>query len=177
MTQMVRYDPVYDTLRPMTDILDAFFAPIEKELLAPEWFSIPRRASSGFGNLPLDMYETDDELVIEAMLPGFTEDEIEVTEENGAFSIRARHEEEREESGAAWFVKERREQHFERTIPLPVEVESDKAKAVLEKGVLRVTFPKVHTGKSPINRIKVSVPKLKLPKIGRKESKVTVKKR
>ena len=73
-------------------------------------------------------------------------------------------------------VQERSIQALERTVPLPVEVKADKAEATLENGVLHITFPKVEAKKSLTNRIKVSVPKLKLPKIGTKEGKIKVKK-
>ena len=177
MTRLMVYDPVYDVIRPTEDVfLKDFLAPIESASLMTDLTALSPNAISGFGNLPLDMYETDDALVVEATLPGFSEDEIEIEEHNGILSIKARHQEERKEEGESWLVHERSLQVFERTTPLPVEVKADKAEATLENGVLRITFPKVSSEKSITNRIKVSVPKLKLPKLGKKEGKVKVKK-
>ena len=177
MTRLMVYDPVHDVLRPSEEaLLQNFFAPIESASLTTDMTTLSPNAISSFGNLPLDMYETDDALVVEATLPGFRDDEIEIEEHNGILSIRARHQEERKEEGGSWLVHERSLQVFQRTTPLPVEVKVDEAEATLENGVLRITFPKISSEKSITNRIKVSVPKLKLPKLGKKEGKVKVKK-
>ncbi len=174
MTRLMRYDPIYDVLRPV-DVFEEGLAPVESALLTTQLPHVSE-AMGGFGNLPLDMYETDDALIVEATLPGFAQDDIQIEEQNGILTIRAEHREDREEQGESWLVHERSMQVFERTVPLPVEVKSEKAEATLENGVLRISFPKVESGKSVTNRIKISVPKLKLPKIGKKESKVKVKK-
>ena len=176
MTRLMVYDPIYDVIRPSDVFMKDFFAPLESASLTTELTPLAPGAVSSFGNLPLDMYETDDALIVEATLPGFSQDEIEIEEHNGILSIRAERRAEREEKGESWLVHERSIQVLERTTPLPVEVNADKAEATLENGVLRITFPKVDSEKSITNRIKVSVPKLKLPRLGKKEGKVKVKK-
>lgn len=177
MSNRLLYDPVYDALRPVNELLEDVFSSVESlSLLNPLMPTMQGDAFATMGNLPLDMYETDKALVIKAMLPGFTEDEIEILEQNNILTIRAEHKEEREESGESWIMRERSAQAFERTVSLPVEVKSGKAEAVLENGVLRITLPKVTPGKSIKNRIKVTAPKLSLPKFGKKEGKVKVKK-
>ncbi len=163
MTRMIRYDPVYDMLLPM-----------EPEALAP--LSLGTLPVESLGNLPLDVYETDKALVVEASLPGFTQDEIEIEEHQGILTIRAEHRETFEDEGEHWVVKERSVQMYERSIPLPVEVKAEKAEATLEHGILRISFPKVQAEEAKTHRIKVSLPKLKLPKLGKKEAKVKVKK-
>ena len=67
-------------------------------------------------------------------------------------------------------------QRFERIVPLPIEVKVEKAEATLENGVLHITFPKTESEKKLTSHIKVSVPKLKFPKIRKREGKVKVKK-
>ena len=176
MTSLMVYDPVYDVLRPTDIFKDDFFAPVESALLTTELLPLASGTRSSFDNLPLDMYETDDALVVEATLPGFKQDEIEIEEHNGVLSIRAEHKEEREQKGESWLVHERSMQLFERTVPLPIDVKVEKAEATLENGVLHITFPKTESEKKLTNRIKVSVPKLKFPKIGKKEGKVKVEK-
>ncbi len=175
MTRMMRYDPVYDALRPVDTLFDDLFAPV-RALSTP--YAFPERASTveSLGNLPLDVYETDKELIVEASLPGIKEDEIDIEEHQGILTIRAEHKEERKEEGETWLVQERSVRVFERSFPLPVEVKADKAEAFLENGILRIVFPKVEAEKGITNRIKVSVPKIKLPKLGKKEGKVKVRK-
>lgn len=176
MTSLMVYDPVYDVLRPADIFNNDLFAPVEAALLTTELLPDASSVRSSFGNLPLDMYETDDALVVEATLPGFKQNEIEIEEHNGVLSIRAEHKEERKQEGESWLVHERNMQTFERTVPLPTEVKVEKAEATLENGVLHITFPKAQSENKLTNRIKVSVPKLKLPKIGKKEGRVKVKK-
>lgn len=180
MTQLMRYDPVFDILRPTDIVSDLFrddlFAPIEQMLAATDITPLAGEEISSFGNLPLDVYETDDALVVEAALPGFKPEEIEIEEQQGVLTIRAEHKEEKEEKGDNWLLNERSVQVFERSFPLPVDVKADKAEAKLENGVLHIALPKSEAGKKLTNRIKVSAPKLKLPKIGKKEGKVKVKK-
>jgi HSP20 family protein len=173
---MMVYDPIYDALRPSVTLSAEAFSSVDRALLSPDLLALQPIAASSFGNLPLDVYETDDALIIEAALPGFTQDDIDIVEQNGILSIRAERQVERHEENGSWLVQERSVQVFERTIPLPVEVKADKAEATLEDGVLRISFPKTEAQKSLTNRIKVSVPKLKLPKIGKKEGKVKVRK-
>ncbi len=175
MARLIRYDPVYDVLRPAETLLDDWFAP-ERALSLAATPTLLGPAVESLGNLPLDIYETDKELVVEASLPGVREEDIKIEEHQGILTIRAEHEEETREEGETWFVHERVAQVFERSIPLPVEVNADKAQATLKDGVLRIVFPKVEQGKGITNRIKISVPKLKLPKLGKKEGKVKVKK-
>ena len=176
MTRMIVYDPIYDVLRPSNVFQEDIFAPLESTLPASNLLTMQPMEMSSFGNLAIDMYETDDALIVEAALPGFREDEVEIEEQNGILNIRAQHRSERKEEGESWLVQERSIQILERTVPLPVEVKVDKAEATLENGVLHITLPKVAAQKSLTTRIKVSVPKLKLPKIGKKEGKVKVKK-
>ncbi len=64
MTDLMVYDPVYDVLRPTDIFNDDLFAPIEGALLTTKPLSGASSAWPSFGNLPLDMYETDNALVV-----------------------------------------------------------------------------------------------------------------
>lgn len=176
MTNLLRYDPVYDALRPVNSLLADVLSPFESLSWLNPLAPVMTDAFANMGNLPLDMYETDKALIVEATLPGFSENEIEISEQNNILTIRAEHKEEKEESSERWVMRERSAQTFERTLSLPVEVKPGEAEALLENGILRITLPKVHTGKSIKNRIKVTAPKLTLPKFGKKEGKVKAKK-
>ncbi|NOX60774.1 MAG: Hsp20/alpha crystallin family protein [Chloroflexi bacterium] len=184
MAALVRYDPVFDMLRPTSlweREFDEFFSPLmlRPAALLDDWFVRPS-VFAGMGNLPLDIYETDDALIVEATVPGVDADQIEIEERNGMLTIRARMAEEKEEERSGWYLRERRMGMLQRTIPLPVAVKGEKANAELKNGILRITLPKEHKDENLINRIKVSVPKIKLPKLsvgkgGRKETGVKVK--
>ena len=105
----------------------------------------PYTAYAGNGDLarlPLDVRTTADALLVEASLPGYKPEDVEITVENGTLTIRAedRSEEMREEGG--WVVREIARGSVMRTVTLPTGLEADKAEATFEHGVLRLRFPK-----------------------------------
>ena len=99
--------------------------------------------SSGDGFIPaVNVAETDRELKVVAELPGLDEKDVTVDVDDGAVTIRGERKEECEDREANWYRVERRYGSFQRTIPLPVEVVGDEAKAAFKKGVLTITLPK-----------------------------------
>ena len=110
-----------------------------------------------FGNFVpnLDVTETDKEVKVVAELPGMDEKEVEVTLVDGALQIRGEKREEHEENKRDFFRQEVRYGAFERMIPLPAEIDADKAKASFKKGVLRITLPKTAEAQSKRRTIPV----------------------
>jgi len=85
-------------------------------------------------------------LFIEAEIPGFRLEDLEVDAAAGALTIRGRRAEARPEGASAIRV-ERTATSFERSIALPVDVDADRAEASLRNGVLRVTLPIAETAR------------------------------
>lgn len=100
------------------------------------WFDYP-------GN-ELDMYEEDDNLIIELKAPGFTEDNLDITVKAGTVTITGSAEEREEEKDKErkYFRREIQTQSFTRRIDLPYKVKTDKAEADFEDGVLKLNLPK-----------------------------------
>jgi HSP20 family protein len=99
--------------------------------------------------LALDLSETDENLVVEASLPGFDPDEVNISISGNVLTIKSekKHEDEREEKGK-YHYHERRYGVFQRTIALPVEVNADAAQATFDKGELTLTIPKLEAAKA-----------------------------
>lgn len=98
---------------------------------------LPRVSSAG-----LNIYETKDELVVEAPVPGVKKDEITVEVANGMLKIDAVHretEEERKEKANVYRAQRMSEFHYSAT--LPKEVEEKQARAKMEDGILKVIVP------------------------------------
>ncbi|MFQ5827719.1 MAG: Hsp20/alpha crystallin family protein [Candidatus Methylomirabilia bacterium] len=95
----------------------------------------------------LDIYETKDELVVAAELPGFREKEIQVTISGDLLSIRGQRSEDCEVKEQSYHRVERSFGKFERNIPLPIPVQSDRVKAQYRAGVLEIRLPKVEEAK------------------------------
>jgi HSP20 family protein len=98
--------------------------------------------------LALDLYETDDNLVVETSLPGINPDDVDISIVGNTLTIKGetKHEAEKEEKGR-YHYRERRYGAFRRSIILPTGVNTDAAEAVFEKGVLKLTLPKVEEAK------------------------------
>jgi HSP20 family protein len=96
---------------------------------------------------PVDVYETESEVVVKAELPGVKKEDIEVTIKENAVHIKAERKEEREEKTENVHRVERFYGRIERIIPLPVEVKTEEAKAEYKDGVLEIRIPKVKVTK------------------------------
>jgi len=132
MSNLIRWEPARDfmTLREAMDHLfnDAFTRPLS---LRDGW-SVPA----------IDMYQTDDEIVVKASIPGFTADDVQISITGEILTLRGEMKQEDEKKEKAWHIREQRWGTFERTVALPTLVVADKAKAEFENGILIVTLPK-----------------------------------
>ncbi|WP_461831992.1 Hsp20/alpha crystallin family protein [Aquifex sp.] len=96
---------------------------------------------------PVEVYETDKEVVIKADLPGVKKEDIEITVKENMVAIRAERKEEKEEKTENVYKTERFYGVIERVVPLPIEVDPEGAKAEYKDGVLEIRIPKVHVEK------------------------------
>lgn len=98
------------------------------------------------GQISVDVAEDDEEVTVTADLPGFDEEDLDISVRDDRLSIRARRDEETErESERAEETYHRRERiHREvsRTLRLPADVNEEDASASYQNGVLTVTLPK-----------------------------------
>ena len=101
----------------------------------------------------VDVVETDTEVRVSAELPGLDDKDIDVSLSRGALTISGEKKHEKEERGRNYYHSERSFGSFRRSIPLPSEVQADKADAVFKNGVLTITLPK--TGAKARKRIAV----------------------
>jgi HSP20 family protein len=91
----------------------------------------------------VDMYETKDELVVAAELPGMSDKDIKLAINGDVLTLRGERVQAQEVKHEDAYRGERWYGKFERTLPLPIPVQADKVKAVYRDGVLTVTLPKV----------------------------------
>ena len=91
---------------------------------------------------PVDMYETKDELVMSAELPGLTQKDIHLSITGDLLTIRGERQRSQEGAPDSYYRAERWWGRFERTLPLPIPVQAGKVKAAYRDGVLTVTLPK-----------------------------------
>ena len=96
----------------------------------------------GTTTYPVDIRENDDAIVLEAELPGFTKNEIEITTEEGVLTISATHKREREEKSDKVHLSERSSRKVTRSFRFPHSVDMTKVNANLTNGILVLTLPK-----------------------------------
>lgn len=112
-------------------------------------------SDDGEPDFKIDVRDNGKEVEIIAELPGFEEDDIEITAGQDSITIRAEHEEQREERDATAVVLERNIGVLERTIPLPEGAMPDKAAARFKNGALTLVIPK--TAESRTGRKKIEI--------------------
>ena len=101
----------------------------------------PRELTAqNFGNL--DVYDDQDHIFIEAELPGFEKDHLDLTLEDGVLSLQAQRQETNETKNRNYYVRERSQGQWSRSIRLPVPVNEENVKASFDSGVLKITLEK-----------------------------------
>ncbi len=135
MSNLIRWQP-FDELVSLRDAMDRVF---EDSFIRPRWGWI---SPTGAASLALDMYETKDEVVVKAALPGIKPEEVEVSITGNALTIKGESKEENEVKEKDYIRKERRYGSFARSVTLPSGLKTDKAEATFEDGVLTLKVPK-----------------------------------
>ncbi|HXK61531.1 MAG TPA: Hsp20/alpha crystallin family protein [Acidobacteriota bacterium] len=115
--------------RVFGDNLSRFFSDFDHVFTGGDW--IP----------PVDVYETDDDLVFTCELPGFEKDDVNIEVDDGRLILSGKRPVDRTE-GRQYHCEERWHGSFYRSFVLPTSVDADKITATLKNGILTVTLPK-----------------------------------
>ncbi|MHB8460712.1 MAG: Hsp20/alpha crystallin family protein [Candidatus Limnocylindrales bacterium] len=108
-------------------------------------FVRPARWTGGFDGgpgLPLDVSATSDEVRVDASLPGFSPEDVEITFEGGTLTISGQTNNEREQRDGSFLLQEIRHGSFSRSVSLPDGLEPERARATFDNGVLTIRIPK-----------------------------------
>lgn len=97
---------------------------------------------SGLASYPVDIDEDEKHVYVEAELPGFSRDEINVSLETGTLTISAERKEESRPEGRTRHLSERRYSRVQRSFSLPESVDEENVDAKLEGGVLHIVLNK-----------------------------------
>ena len=104
----------------------------------------------------VDIFETDNELVLKADIPGVDQKDIDIQLENGTLSRKGERKFEREEKNKGFHRQERSYGSFVRYVTVPETVDSENVKADFEAGVLTVTLPKKEIAKPKAIKVQVN---------------------
>lgn len=103
--------------------------------------------SPGTNYLPLDIFETSDDMVVRAVLPGVAPEGIDIQFQGGVLTLRAKSEATELPEGANWLVQEVTPGEYIRQVTLPRSIDADKAETTFEHGILTLTLPKTADAK------------------------------
>jgi HSP20 family protein len=146
MTRLIRWEPVRE-MNCMRDAMDRVFEEdFPRPIIPALWdtASIPT----------MDLYQTENEVVVKMGLPGVAPEDIQISVTNGVLSIRGEVKEEKEEKEKTYHLHERRFGSFSRSVTLPSNVSVDKSDAVFDNGVLTLTLPKAEEAKAKTITVK-----------------------
>ena len=95
------------------------------------------------GQLAVDVYETDEKLVVKARTAGVNKDDLDVSISDGILTVSGTLSSGDETGTTNWHIQECYWGEFSRTLALPVAVKEDEVEAVLKDGVLTISFNKI----------------------------------
>ena len=134
MSNLIRWEPAREmmTLREAMDRLfdDAFTRPLS---IRDGW---------SMSNPAVDMYQTENEVVVKASIPGMKAEDVQINVTGETLTLKGDVKQKDETREKSWHIREQRWGTFERSILLPSDVVADKAKAEFEDGILTITLPK-----------------------------------
>ena len=144
---LIRWQP-FSELTTLREAMDRLF---------DDSFVRPWHITSLLGDgaeAPIDMYHTDESVVVKATVPGIKPEEVDITITGDTLTIKGETKSEEEVKEEHYFRKERRYGAFSRSILLPNSLKTDKAEASFENGVLTLTIPKAEEHKPKQIKVK-----------------------
>ena len=147
MSNLVHWEP-FRELVSLREAMDRLF---EESFVRP---GVERLAPVGAGTVAVDMYQTDDAIVVKSSIPGIKPEDIDISITGDTLTIKGETRAEEEIHEENYLRRERRYGAFCRTLTLPLPVVTAKAEAEFENGVLTLTLPKAEEVKPRTIKIK-----------------------
>ena len=139
MSNLTRWNPNRNMLS-MSEAIDRLF---------DDSFVIP----GGRNNVPsIDVAETADHFTVMAELPGWKPENVDIRV-GSVLTLTGEYKEESNNTEGHYHLKESHQSSFARSVNLPTEVDTEKANAHFENGVLTLTLPKSEAAKPKLIKI------------------------
>jgi HSP20 family protein len=103
----------------------------------------------------MDLREEEDRFLVQAELPGMAKEDVTIETDGDMLRITASKEQEIEEKQEGYIRRERGSMRFHRQMRLPQNVDREKIRAKMEKGVLEISLPKMSADEERKNKIEV----------------------
>ncbi len=148
MSYLVRREP----FRDLISLREAMNRLFEESLVHP-WGG--RLQPSKAESLTVDMYETEDAIVVKATLPGIQPEDINIDLTGDVLTIRGETKQEEEIREENYIRRERFYGSFCRSLTMPTQIVAEGTEAEFENGVLTLTLPKTEEVKPKAIKVKV----------------------
>ena len=134
----------WDPFGEMLSLRDAMQQLVEGSVVRPgTWLGGPATSQA----FPLNVYGTADELNVEALLPGVSQEDVDVNLDRGVLTIAAKRHGSKRQERQQWYLQEFQPGQFSRSFTLPFPVEHEQVTAHYTNGVLTLTLPKAEAAK------------------------------
>jgi len=143
---IIRWEP----LREMVTLREAMSRLFDDSFVKP----FAGLVDAGGLALALDVMDTEDDVIVQATVPGVKLEDLDITVAGDVLTIRGEFKSEQKTEGAHYLRQERRYGAFERSVALPTTVVADKASTNFENGVLTLTLPKAEAVKPKTIKVK-----------------------
>jgi len=143
--------PLFNELINLRDSVDQLF---RENPFGDTFNTLWSRSESSGGSvarpMPLDIYSTDDDVVILAAVPGMRPDDLDLTVQRNTVTISGRIQPEAsndEDKDVTSHLRELAHGSYCRSITLPFSLDADRAEASFEHGMLRIVLPKAEASR------------------------------
>ncbi len=128
------------------------YTPVKKNTRNDAW--VEDESSEEEGELSVDVYQTDKEIIIEAMIAGVKPEDLHLSITRDMVTIKGKREANSQIPSEDYFYKELYWGPFSRTILLPHEIEIEESEAVEKHGLLIIRLPKIDKERQAKLRVK-----------------------
>lgn len=132
MSNLIRWEP----MREMMTLREAM------DRLFDDSYTRPIGNVNTWGAPAIDLYQTEKNVIVKAALPGLKAEDVQISVTGEVLTLKGEFKQAEEVKEVTYHLKEQRFGAFERSLSLPTDVQTEKAKADFENGVLTITLPK-----------------------------------
>jgi HSP20 family protein len=141
---VTRWNP-FEEAMSLRDAVNRLF---DTTFMRPSYW--PSAAGATWQGFPMNVYSRKEELVVEVLLPGISQEDVQVEVDRGVLTISAKRHGWQPEEGQeqpTWYLREIEAGQFRRAISLPFPVDTEKAHATYSNGLLTLTLPKAEAAR------------------------------
>lgn len=140
----------------MNSLFDELVHPSNKEAVNNSASAIPKVENATW-EPAVEIKETDDNLILQAQVPGIEPSDLDIHVTKDAVSISGEHQEQKVHNEKGIYRSEFEYGHFQRIIPLPMCVEYNQVKAEIHNGLLTLSLPKSQTEKHDVIKLDLTM--------------------